>query len=775
MDKYRRFEDVEEPPEEERASSARREPEDVELEVIRTEIDERATRLAGRSLSLGSISSSPAPSPRPGVASLRDGEDTIMSSPGPGHTPPVSFRASTDKRPPPTAFSLPTKEKKPLDEKVLPVRPEKSKDPKGSFLKLIAPDGGWIFLASLLALIAACVDIFYPYLIGLVYRHLMEAIMTADVTASERWSFQKVLEPIMILFACQWLAMTSNKLIVALCKRRLCTRVRVRLFANLICQDLEFFDRSKVGEMVSRLMKDVTMLEGFLIESPLQILAASFKTVGCAVITIILSWRLALVNLLLVPVFGILALIFGRLSKDVGKHYTSVVAAVSQAGTELLGSVRTIQAFGREKDAELKFNTKVNDENSMRYKTGNVQIAWRSTEDLFVKILQVASLWYGAVLVVQGQLDVEYIIVFQMYARLLQSAISSLFLNGSRIFQLNEMLRPLHGLLFMVPKLFRDGITPGPSFNRGLAVQDLDFAYPTSKSFVLENVSFSVPCRSVVGVVGRSGSGKSTLLQLMLRFYDPINGTIRLDGHDLRLVDLKWLRERYGYVAQEPVTLNATVAENIAFGAREVDFKSRELWELVLWASKTAQAHQFISALPNGYKTQLGAGGVHLSGGQKQRVAIARALVRRPDILVLDEATSCLDPMTERQLMNNLASLQTSENSPYQPKIMFIIAHRLSLVRNADLILVVDGGRIVQAGNHATLASQPGLYASLIAPPRPQSMSPEPNRPLQDNGAGATTGGSALGPLNPPASGNSSTAGPPVNQADGLKFILRYS
>eukprot|EP00274_Cyanoptyche_gloeocystis_P004835 CAMPEP_0196662000 /NCGR_PEP_ID=MMETSP1086-20130531/46769_1 /TAXON_ID=77921 /ORGANISM="Cyanoptyche gloeocystis , Strain SAG4.97" /LENGTH=150 /DNA_ID=CAMNT_0041997175 /DNA_START=27 /DNA_END=475 /DNA_ORIENTATION=+ len=150
----------------------------------------------------------------------------------------------------------------------------------------------------------------------------------------------------------------------------------------MISQDLEFFDRGKVGEMVSRLMKDVGMLESFLIDSPLQIIAAAFKLIGCCVITVILSWKLAIVNMLLIPVFGVLAIIFGQQSKKVGKHYTSTVASVSQAATELLASVRTIQAFGREKDAEIKFNKKVNEEHNVRESTGNVQIAWRSSEDV---------------------------------------------------------------------------------------------------------------------------------------------------------------------------------------------------------------------------------------------------------------------------------------------------------------------------------------------------------------------------------------------------------
>jgi len=310
--------------------------------------------------------------------------------------------------------------------------------------------------------------------------------------------------------------------------------------------------------------------------------------------------------------------------------------------------------------------------------------------------------WYGGVLVFDGRLTVGQLTSFLIYTLTVAMSLGALadvwgdFMRAAgaaeRVFELidREPTIPLTG-----------GLTPAKVEGR-VEYQDVVFAYPARPDApVLSGVSLTLAPGEAVALVGHSGAGKSTLSHLLARFYDPSSGCIRLDGRDLRELDPSWLRRQVGVVSQEPLLFSSSIADNIRYGRTDATDAQVEA------AARAANAHEFISRFPDGYRTKVGERGVQLSGGQKQRVAIARAVLKDPRLLVLDEATSALDAESEHLVQEALDRL-------LEGRTTLVIAHRLSTVKSADRVVVLDGGRVVQQGTHATLQGEVGLYRKLL-------------------------------------------------------------
>jgi ATP-binding cassette subfamily B protein len=491
-------------------------------------------------------------------------------------------------------------------------------------------------------------------------------------------------------------------------------RVRVDTYDAMQRREVGFFDDRQTGEVMSVLNNDVNQLEGFLTNNLNSLVVIVVRTGGMAAVMLLINWRLALVPVAAIPALGFISYAF---VKRIHPKYQAVRSSVGELNSRLennVGGIETVKSFATE-----RFETDRVTEASEGY----LDAQWDaiSTRILYFPTLQATTAAaYVSVFMIGGWRVVTGSWPLPFFAGSLSAGTLVLFLNYSRRFvypmrQMGQIINGYQyaqaaaerivGLLDEEPRVRdREGATDLGRVRGRVEYDGVSFAYKDADGnpdeAVLDDVSFEAEPGDYVGLVGATGAGKSTTMKLLLRFYDPDSGTIRVDGTDIEDVTLRSLRESIGYVSQEPYLFYGTVTENIAYGVPDVDEDD------VQRAARRAGAHEFIADLQDGYDTMVGERGVKLSGGQRQRVALARAILRDPEVLVLDEATSHVDNETEAIIQNHLDDLVADRTT-------FAIAHRLSTVRNADTILVMDDGEVVERGTHEQLLERDGLYAKL--------------------------------------------------------------
>lgn len=553
-----------------------------------------------------------------------------------------------------------------------------------------------IVIAGIALLIAAAATSGVPYAFKLIIdKGFASGGDTGDIG---RW-FQYLLLLVVVMAS----ATAVRFYFVSWIGERTVADIRLAVHRNLLRLSPGFFEENRPAEITSRITVDTTIIEQVVGSSVSIALRNIVMGVACVVILFALSPKLAGMLLLGVP-FVVGPIIFlGRRVRTISTRSQDRIAEVSLVTSEVLGAMKVVQAFGQQGRETSRFTEAV----ERVFATAKRRILLRSLMTGIVILLMFGAItmiiWQGAVDVAAGNMTGGTIAAFVLYGGLLAGAFGALSEVYGDLLRAAGASQRLAELLDARPEIeapSKPAVLPDPP--RGeLAFEQVVFHYPTRpETSALEGFSLAVKPRERLAVVGPSGAGKTTIFQLAERFYDPQSGRVLLDGVDLRQADPADIRERISLVPQETVIFAASARDNLRYG--NWDASEDQLWQ----AARDANAEEFLRALPQGLETFMGEGGARLSGGQRQRIAIARALLRDAPLLLLDEATSALDAESERLVQDALDRLMADRTT-------IVIAHRLATVRAADRIVVMDGGRIVEEGTHATLTARGGLYARL--------------------------------------------------------------
>ena len=476
--------------------------------------------------------------------------------------------------------------------------------------------------------------------------------------------------------------------------------LRVQVYDHLQHLGLRFYNDRSTGELMSRVTADVESLQNTVTDTLERVLIDIATVLIFGSILFALSFELALITLLPMPIYSILIIFYNR---TIRPYYTMArerIADISALLQDNLSGIRVIKCFAREGHELSRFTQKCKAFLTISITIIKTRVAFFPLARFIISMGPLLVLLFGGRQIISGDLTIGTLFAFQSYLWQFYRPVESLTRINDTIVRAAASARRIFEILDTQPEIQdTSDALPFDRLNGSVEFQNVTFAYEHGPP-VLQGVSLNVQPGQLIGLVGPSGAGKTTIINLICRFYDPDSGTISVDGYDLKNMRRASLRSQIGMVLQEPFLFNGTIRENIAYGklnATETD---------IINAAMMANAHDFVCGFPDAYDTHIGERGVRLSGGEKQRISIARAILNDPRILILDEATSSVDTETEMLIQNALERLMEGRTT-------FAIAHRLSTVRRADCLYVIDRGKIVESGTHTQLLASDGLYARL--------------------------------------------------------------
>lgn len=480
---------------------------------------------------------------------------------------------------------------------------------------------------------------------------------------------------------------------------RVALRLRNASYDKLQTLSFQYYDRAKTGDLMSRLTADLEAIRQFIGFGFAQILNVVLMIVFGGAMMMTIHWQLTLITLVTIPFLGLTAIRFEKNIHPAFREMRQAMSNLTTAVQENITGVRTVKSFAREPHEVTKFSVRNEAYQKNQVGAATIWAKFFPVMELFANLSPVILLVAGGTLVINGSLKLGELVAFFSLIWYIIGPMWGIGFHINNYTQFKASGERVLGLLneHVHVKNIEQAIVLDERTVKGhVKFDNVTFNYP-DKSPALTEVSFEVPSGSVIGLLGSTGSGKSTIIQLLMRAYNVKKGTITLDGIDIQNIDIESLRSQIAPVFQETFLFSASIRANIAYGVREVTNEQIE------YAAKLAKAHDFIMELPLGYDTIVGERGLGLSGGQKQRIAIARALIKNPRILILDDATSAVDMETEHEIQAGFKELMAGRTT-------FIIAHRISSLRHADEIIVLDEGHVVQRGTHNELVKQAGPY-----------------------------------------------------------------
>jgi subfamily B ATP-binding cassette protein MsbA len=572
-----------------------------------------------------------------------------------------------------------------------------SREELGIYTRLLGyvrPYMKWMVISIIALLFSVGLGLILP----LVIRNLVDLILVDN----DLPQLNRLAIGLFVVFILQSIASFIHRLSLAYVGENAVVDIRVQVYSHLQDLSLRFFGDNRTGEIVSRITNDTALLQSAITDDLVALLRQVITLVGAAVLLFWLDWRLTLIILLGVPFITLTMVWLGRKIRRESEAVQDALAKSASVVEETVAGVRIVKSFARERYEIDRFSSAVDEIYTAAMQRAKIGAVLGPIIGFMAFASITITLWFGAYEVIQGRLTAGDLVAYLIYTMMVAAPIASLAGLYASFQGAIGATEHLFDLLDEKPDIVsKPGAVILPPLTGEVRFEQVSFTYSEDIP-VLREVSFLAQPGQVLALVGPSGAGKSTLISLIPRFWDADAGVVTIDGYDIREVDLPSLREQIGIVPQETILFSDSVFANIQYGKLDA---TREEVEA---AAKAANAHEFIlNDLPGGYETEVGERGVKLSGGQRQRVAIARAILKNPRILILDEATSSLDSESEGLVQEALEHLMQSRTS-------FVIAHRLSTIVNADWVLVLNEGHLVEQGTHLTLLEEPdGLYARL--------------------------------------------------------------